>query len=109
MGRNSGGALSEIPKLLPNGWLFQLSDGWWESADGKCFEAVGIPPDVRSDAELWPLSEREEMRDSWLELAFETVKSHDGASSPATDLVLTTTLTLVVVSIVFVLSTHLFV
>jgi hypothetical protein len=42
--------------------------------DGAIYEAFGIPPDIRPDADLLPLSEREAGIDSWLEMALEMAR-----------------------------------
>ena len=34
-------------KILPNGWEFTLSAELCKSIDGACYEAIGIPPDIR--------------------------------------------------------------
>jgi hypothetical protein len=75
LGHNTSGALSDLLKrTLPNGWIFTLSNEEYAAPDGVIYEAVGIPPKILPDANLFPLSEREAFIDSWLELALETAR-----------------------------------
>lgn len=47
VGQPTHGMLSDnLNKLLPNGWAYSLSNEIYTSHDGRCFEGVGIPPDV---------------------------------------------------------------
>lgn len=74
-GHRTSGELSDIlPWLLPNGWSFGLSNEVYTAADGEVYEMVGIPPDVLwDDAELIPVSDREEGTDSWIALALDAL------------------------------------
>jgi C-terminal processing protease CtpA/Prc len=75
LGRNTSGAFSDrLIRTLPNGWFFTLSNEEYAAPDGVIYEAVGIPPNILPDADLFPLSEREASIDSWLELALETAR-----------------------------------
>jgi carboxyl-terminal processing protease len=45
IGQTTRGALSDtLPKQLPNGWTFSLSNEVYLDAKGICYEAKGIPP-----------------------------------------------------------------
>ncbi|MEM7305741.1 MAG: S41 family peptidase [Planctomycetota bacterium] len=47
IGEPSGGALSDVLETeLPNGWLVGLSNEVYRTADGRCFEHIGLPVDV---------------------------------------------------------------
>ncbi len=47
IGDRTGGVMANnVPRELPNGWVYRISIGKWYSADGEFFEAVGIPPDI---------------------------------------------------------------
>ena len=47
VGKSTRGALSDVlSKTLPNGWAFGLSNEIYTDANGKCFEAIGIPPEI---------------------------------------------------------------
>ena len=73
VGRNTLGAFSDVlEKLLPNGWVFGLSNEVVQDPEGTIFEMVGIPADVTPNVGLLPLEERQEGTDSWLELALAT-------------------------------------
>lgn len=81
LGQNTAGALTELPKTLPNGWIFQASNEEYITPDGMVYEMVGIPPDVRPEADLLPLSEREAGIDSWLEQALDLALETDNEGS----------------------------
>ena len=56
MGEPTGGGLSDILGfVLPNGWLFGLSNQTYLTADGELFEAIGIPPDIPFEITADPL------------------------------------------------------
>jgi len=47
VGRRTRGALSDVlPKTLPNGWAYGLSNEIYLDSKGKCYEVTGIPPKV---------------------------------------------------------------
>jgi carboxyl-terminal processing protease len=72
LGRNTSGAFSDVlPRSLPNGWFFTLSNEVYAAPNGTVYEMVGIPSDLIPEADLLPLAEREAGIDSWLELALE--------------------------------------
>lgn len=49
VGENTGGLFSSmLGARLPNGWEFSLSNERYFSRDSICYEAVGVPPDIRS-------------------------------------------------------------
>jgi len=78
LGTNTAGAFSDIlEKLLPNGWVFGLSNEVAEDPEGTSFERIGLSPNIVPDVKmLLPLEEREAGVDSWLELAKETALLH---------------------------------
>lgn len=46
IGSRTGGAVSDaLPKQLPNGWSFSLSNEVYEDNKGNCYENIGIPVD----------------------------------------------------------------
>lgn len=46
IGSHTGGAISDaLPKQLPNGWFFSLSNEVYLDNQGKCYENIGIPVD----------------------------------------------------------------
>jgi len=48
VGENTQGVFSDVlDRRLPNGWRFGLPNEIYRTADGKAFDLVGIPPDVR--------------------------------------------------------------
>jgi C-terminal processing protease CtpA/Prc len=47
VGEATAGAHSDVlTRVLPNGWLFGLSNKVYYAHDGQVYEKVGIPPDV---------------------------------------------------------------
>jgi carboxyl-terminal processing protease len=57
-GQTTRGALSDaLPKQLPNGWEFTLSNEIYKDPKQRCFEATGIAPmltiEVYPEARLW--------------------------------------------------------
>ncbi|QRK10899.1 S41 family peptidase [Archangium violaceum] len=47
VGERTTGAHSDIlPRHLPNGWAFSLSNQVYTAPDGQVYERVGLPPDV---------------------------------------------------------------
>ena len=70
LGEATGGILSDaLPKFLPSGIYFSLSNEEYRSVDGKVFERVGVPPDEELD--VFSSSDRSSGRDSALERALE--------------------------------------
>lgn len=56
LGEPTGGGLSDIlGYVLPNTWLFGLSNQTYLTMDGQSFEAVGIPPHIPFDITAGPL------------------------------------------------------
>jgi carboxyl-terminal processing protease len=102
LGRNTGGAFSELPRTLPMGWGLGLSSEIWTSPDGTNYEMVGIPPDVSPEADLLPLSERQTEIDSWLTRALETADAEGDAATRSTALMSDWTFLLPVVLCVWV-------
>jgi hypothetical protein len=46
IGAHTGGAISDaLPKQLPNGWFFSLSNEVYLDNQGKCYENIGLPVD----------------------------------------------------------------
>ena len=88
LGDNTSGELSDmLVKILPNLWTFTLSNEVYLTPGGDLYEMVGIPPEIRPKTLFMPLQEREEGRDSWMELALESameriaLKSDDDVST----------------------------
>jgi C-terminal processing protease CtpA/Prc len=47
IGENTQGVVSEaLDRKLPNGWTFSVPNTVYRAADGKAFDATGIPPDI---------------------------------------------------------------
>ena len=47
IGKKTRGALSDVlPKTLPNGWAFGLSNEVYLDSKGTCYEPIGIPPKI---------------------------------------------------------------
>lgn len=76
IGRPTGGCLSDILCVkLPNGWRLGLSyQRYHEAETERCYEGVGIPPDILLDR----VSAAEQTsggvaRDSWLDDALQTL------------------------------------
>ena len=47
IGENIQGVVSEaLDRKLPNGWTFSVPNTVYRTADGKAFDATGIPPDI---------------------------------------------------------------
>lgn len=56
MGEATGGGLSDILGfVLPNGWLFGLSNQTYLTPDGVSYEGTGIPPDIPFETTAAPL------------------------------------------------------
>lgn len=48
IGLNTQGVFSDVlNRSLPNGWRFHLPNEIYFTAEGKAFDAIGVPPDVR--------------------------------------------------------------
>jgi len=48
IGLNTQGVFSDVLKrTLPNGWIFHLPNEVYLTVDGKAFDAIGIPPDLK--------------------------------------------------------------
>lgn len=70
VGEATGGILSDaLPKFLPSGIYFSLSNEEYQSAEGKVFERVGIPPD--EVVEVFSQADRMHGRDGALERALQ--------------------------------------
>lgn len=70
LGEATGGILSDaLPKFLPSGIYFSVSNEEYRSVDGELFERVGVPPDEA--IQIFPKSDRTNGRDSALERALE--------------------------------------
>ena len=88
VGRNTAGIFSDqLTRMLPNGWMFTVSNEEFAAPDGTIYEAVGFPPDETPEAECLPLSEREAGTDSWLDAALQVLESAStespsGSTSP---------------------------
>ncbi len=68
VGEATYGILSDsLPKFLPSGIYFSLSNEEYTSADGEVYERAGVPPHVETD--VFSLEDRESGRDSALEAA----------------------------------------
>ena len=37
---------------LPNGWRYSLSRNWFVDHEGRCWEGIGVPPDIMVRGEL---------------------------------------------------------
>lgn len=56
MGEATGGGLSDVLGfVLPNGWLFGLSNQTYLTPSGEAFEGIGIPPDIPFEITAEPL------------------------------------------------------
>jgi C-terminal processing protease CtpA/Prc len=48
IGLNTQGVFSDVlNRSLPNGWRFHLPNEIYFTAEGKAFDAIGVPPEVR--------------------------------------------------------------
>lgn len=73
VGEPTYGILSDgLPKFLPSGVFFSLSNEEYSTPDGDVFELVGVPADV--ELEVFSLSDREAGRDGSIEAALEVLK-----------------------------------
>jgi len=70
--RTDGGLSDMLPKSLPNGWAFMLSNEVYLDPHGNLFELTGVPPEV--DIEVFSKPEREAGKDSAIEKAIEILK-----------------------------------
>jgi len=48
VGQNTFGALSQFSRVLPNGWVFKLTNQVVIAANGDDYEVIGVPPHVQS-------------------------------------------------------------
>ncbi|NQZ12402.1 MAG: S41 family peptidase [Algicola sp.] len=75
VGETTGGGLSDmLPKTLPHGLFFTLSNEIYISHDGQEFEGSGVPVDIQSA--FFTLEQRETGLDLGLDKAIEWVLSH---------------------------------
>lgn len=53
IGEKTAGAYSDmLPRVLPNGWQFSLSNEVYTAADGQIYEKIGNPPDIEVPLDL---------------------------------------------------------
>ena len=70
VGDNTQGVFSDmLERTLPNGWRFSLPNGTYLAEDGRAFDVVGVPPDVR--VPVFPDQDLRDGRDSALEKAID--------------------------------------
>jgi len=70
VGDNTQGVFSDVmERTLPNGWHFRLPNEIYFAEDGRSFDAVGVPPDVR--VPVFSEQDLRNGRDSALEKAIE--------------------------------------
>jgi hypothetical protein len=75
VGQPTNGIFSDIfERTLPNGWKLGLSKERYLSPGGENFEAVGIPPDVALEAQVFAREDREAGLDASLQEAIEVVR-----------------------------------
>ncbi|CAB9500941.1 Peptidase family S41 [Seminavis robusta] len=86
LGRPTIGAFSDqLQKVMPNGWLFSVSNEEYAAPDGSIYEVVGYPPDVLTETVLASRADRANGTDSWLDQALEMAKGPDPLFSSAAD------------------------
>lgn len=74
VGENTHGVLSDsLPKFLPSGIFFSLSNEEYQTPQGEVFERVGIPADI--PVEVFAKADREKGRDSSIEAALRVLES----------------------------------
>jgi C-terminal processing protease CtpA/Prc len=79
LGENTQGVYSDVlVRHLPNGWVFGLPNEVFLTEQGKHFEAVGVPPDIR--IAVFPTADLEAGRDSALEKAIELLSASTRAA-----------------------------
>jgi hypothetical protein len=75
IGENTQGVYSDVlVRHLPNGWIFGLPNEVFLTEQGKHFEAVGVPPDIR--LAVFPKTDLESGRDTALEKAIELLSAN---------------------------------
>jgi hypothetical protein len=68
IGSNTQGVFSDVlNRRLPNGWRFHLPNEVYLTAEGKAFDATGVPPDIR--VKLFSVEDLHEGRDAAIEAA----------------------------------------
>ncbi len=73
-GQPSNGIFSDIlGRTLPNGWSFGLSNEVYSSPSEEVFEGRGVPVDMSIDLPAFPLADRVDGHDSWLETLATTI------------------------------------
>ncbi|AKU99167.1 hypothetical protein AKJ09_05831 [Labilithrix luteola] len=59
IGWPTDGAFSDVlERQLPNGWQFGLSNEEYRAADGRVYEAIGVPPDLLLQGDAYPRVDR---------------------------------------------------
>ena len=72
VGENTQGVFSDVwGRKLPNGWTFGLPTELYLTAEGKAFDAVGVPPHF--SVPVYPQSDLESGRDGALERAIQVL------------------------------------
>lgn len=69
IGETTNGALSQVSRVLPNGWRFTLTNQVVVAANGEDYEIVGIPPDLY--VESFTTSDLNQRIDSAIETAIQ--------------------------------------
>jgi hypothetical protein len=80
VGENTQGVYSDVlVRRLPNGWIFGMPNEVFLTEQGKHFEAVGVPPDLRLP--VFPKADLEAGRDTALEKAIELLSGSTRAAT----------------------------
>ncbi|MDO6707572.1 S41 family peptidase [Photobacterium sp. 1_MG-2023] len=75
LGEATGGATSDtFLRMLPNGWLYEMSNEYYQNSDSVNAEVTGVLPDI--DVHPYERSSREAGLDSALEKAFEVIQNN---------------------------------
>lgn len=83
-GHRSSGVLSDVlDRALPNGWTFSLANEVYRSPAGEEFEAIGVPVDLQLDLPAFPLEDRLNHHDNWLEEIQGSSRPHADRGSDA--------------------------
>lgn len=77
VGLNTQGVFSDVlSRRLPNGWRFRLPNEIYFASDGRSYDGLGVPPEIR--IAIYSKDDFKRGRDSALEGALKIINSSDG-------------------------------